>query len=90
MSLKIDNKITIGFVLALFLQAGATFWWASQLTTTVDTNTSSIAKNASKLKEMEDDSKNFGEILARLDERSAGTTRDLNRIEGKLDKLEAQ
>ena len=72
----LDRKVTVGLILALVMHAGTSIWWASDLT--------------SRVKKMEQDQREASDVperLTRVETQVDGVREDLQRIEGKLDRI---
>lgn len=73
--MKVDNKITLALIAAVFLEAAGGFVWAGQASARLDAAEARIAEASG-----------ISERLARLEEQMAQARQSLTRIERRLER----
>lgn len=80
----LDKKVPLALILSLIVQTAAMVWWAATLSARVDDHDRRIGQVETSGKSQADESRKMSEALVRLDERMAGQTAILQRIEAQI------
>jgi cell division protein FtsB len=83
-SWHLSKSVPVTLILAILVNTGGTFWWASNLATQVSHNTFTIAELKAYDKVVSDNDRKTVEVLARLEERLAAQVRVLERMEARF------
>lgn len=80
----LDKRVPLALILSLAVQTGVMVWWAATLSARVDDHDRRIDRVEAAGKTQADESRKMAEALVRLDERMAGQTAILQRIEAQI------
>ena len=80
----LDKKVPLALILSLSVQTAAMIWWAATLSARVDDHDRRIERVEITGRTQADESRKASEALVRLDERMAGQTAILQRIEAQI------
>lgn len=80
----LDQKVTLGLILALFLNAASSIWWASRLDTTVTNHEVRIVTNSNAIASNTAANASLKEGVARLQEGQKYQTEMLKEIKDRL------
>lgn len=80
----LDKRVPLALILSLTVQTGVMVWWAATLSARVDDHDRRIERVEAAGKSQADESRKMAEALVRLDERMAGQTAILQRIEAQI------
>lgn len=81
---QLDKKVPLAWILALAVQTGGMVWWAASISARVDDHDRRIERVEANGRSQADESRKMAEALVRLDERMAGQTAILQRIEAQI------
>jgi hypothetical protein len=80
----LDKRVPLALILSLAVQTAAVVWWAAALSARVDDHDRRIGGIEAAAKTQADEGRKMSEALVRLDERMAGQTAILQRIEAQI------
>lgn len=80
----LDKKVPLALILTMALQTLGVIWWAASLSTRVDHQERQIVSLVSAEQQTKAEARRIGEWLSRVDERIAGQTEMLRRLEQTL------
>jgi Tfp pilus assembly protein PilO len=77
----LDRRVPLALILTLALQTGGMVWWASALSSQVQSHDTRISRTEAQISQLASDDRKTAELLGRLDERLVSLDRTLQHLQ---------